>query len=259
MTQKIQSITSDFDYLKIYDDATVLITTTTPTDPDFQFPVDPFGGFGSGEQGVRQILHPLGTIPLVRAFIDPGANGIWYSSQFQSVPPYSPFISTIDPDLLTLVDANSLKLCVNSFSGHKSNIPVFYRIYYPGTKGVDSDTRIDKIFAKSDPATPFYIDVGAAPDSMDSVQNQATVAHNANEAIIWTMQFSEDGNTWYNDGNFIYGPPDTNSGPPGGPYASYYYTRAYAYADNNTFYLRAENNYPTGKRLYFRWALDYRT
>jgi hypothetical protein len=247
----ILSLTSDFDYLKIFDDNTVLITTTTPTDSDFQFPVDPFGGFGSGEQGIVPIFHGLGTVPLVRAFIDPAANGMWYSSQF-----VNGFI-TIDPDLLTLVDTANLKLCVNSFGGHKANIPVFYRIYYPGVKGVDSDTRIDKIFAKN-PAG-FYVDCGAAADSADPVQAEGSVAHSQNEAILWTMQFSEDGNTWYNDGNFIYGPPDTNSGPPGGPYSYYYYTRAYARADNNTFYVRVESNYATTKRLYFRWTLDYRT
>jgi hypothetical protein len=246
----ILSLTSDSDYLKIWDDASVLITTTTPSDPDFQFPVDPFGGFGAGEQGIAPIFHGLGTPPLVRAFIDPAANGMWYSSQY-----VNGFI-TLDPDLLTLVDANSLKLCVNS-STHKSNIPVFYRIYYPGTKGVDSDTRIDKIFAKS--PSGFFVDCAAAADSADPVQAEGSVDHNANEAIIWTMQFSEDGSTWYNDGNFIYGPADTLSGPPGGPYSRYYYTRAYARADNNTFYVRAESNYATTKRLYFRWTLDYRT
>ena len=51
------SLTSDFDYLKILQDNTITVTTATPSDGDFAFPVDPFGGFGSGEQGVVTIPH----------------------------------------------------------------------------------------------------------------------------------------------------------------------------------------------------------
>lgn len=243
------SITSDFDYLKIARDDTLFITTTTPSDPDFQFPTDPFGGFGSGEQGIALINHNLGATPLVRAFIDPLANGTWYSSysQIGFIP--------LDPNLLTLVDGSDLKLCVNAES-HHSNVPVYYRIYKPGTAAVDSDDRIDKIFAKS--PNPYTLSCGAAPDSEDPVQATNAVPHTAGEAICWTMQFSADNINWYNDGNFIYGGPDTGSGPPGGPYAFYYYMRAYASADNNNFYIRIEHNYPTTVTFYIRWTLDYR-
>jgi hypothetical protein len=250
MTQTTsQSLTSDFDYLKIFKDDTISITTSAPTDPDFQFPVDPFGGFGSGEQGVVTIPHGLGTIPMVRAFIDPLANGRWYSSQAQLG-----YIN-IDPDLLTLVDSNVLKLCVNSLSSHKTNIPVFYRIYNLGSKAIDSDFRIDKIFSKGGIA----ITLPACGNSSDNIQQEYSVGHNQSEQILWTMQFSEDQQSWYGDGNFNYGPPDTNSGPPGGPYSYYYYTRAYAYGDSSNFYVLFEHNYPTPKTIYARWVLDYRS
>ena len=247
MSQSDVSLTSDFDYLKIAQDATLSITTTTPSDPDFAFPVDPFGGFGFGEQGVTTITHGLGTVPLVRAFIKSNS-GLWYSS-YASIG----FIP-IDPNLLTLVDTSTLKLCVNSGS-HQSNVGVFYRIYKPGSLAIDSDDRIDKIFSKGSDA---FV-VTAAPDSADAVQLVKTYAHNQGEPIIWTMQFSADGTNWYNDGSFIYGPPDTGSGPPGGPYAYYYYLRCYAEADDNTFYIRAEHNYPSTQAFYVRWSLDYRT
>lgn len=243
----LSSITSDFDYLKIISDGPLSITTGTPSDPDFQFPVDPLGGFGSGEQGYASVPHNLGAVPLVRAFIDPGANGLWYSSYAQIG-----FIN-IDPNLLTLADTTQVKFCVNS-SAHKAGIPVFYRLYRPGTTAFNSDDRIDKIFSKD--STSGLI--GAAPDSADSVQGVITVPHNKNEPILWTMQFSQDGSNWYNDGNFIYGPPDTGSGPPGGPYAFYYYMRAYASGDDNNFYLRLEHNYPGARTFFLRWALDYR-
>lgn len=245
------SLTSDFDYLKIHQDDTILVTTTTPTDPDFTFPTDPFGGFGSGGQGVVEIDHNLGAVPLVRAFIK-SASGLWYSS-YASIG----FIQ-IDPNLLTLVDTNKLKLCVNTGTS-ASNVPVFYRIYKPGTAAIDSDDRIDKIFLKSDPAAPTTITLGAAADSEDPVQGVVPIAHNQNEDIIWTLQFSQDGSNWYNDGSFIYGPPDTNSGPPGGPYEFYYYCRAYGEGDTNNFYVRFEHNYPSTVTLYARWSLDYRT
>lgn len=249
MSQSDVSLTSDFDYLKIDQDDTLLITTTTPSDPYFQFPTDPFGGFGSGEQGVVSILHNLGAVPLVRAFIDPLANGHWRSS-YENIG-----LIPMNPNLLTLVTTNELRLCVNA-NGHKSNIPVFYRIYKPGTAAIDSDDRIDKIFFKQ-PVTSSTL--GAAPDSADPVQSFLPFAHDQNEPILWTFQFSADGNTWYNDGNFIYGPPDITSGAPGGPYVYYYYLRAYASADDNNFYVRLEHNYPSTQTFYMRWSLDYRT
>lgn len=245
------SITSDFDYLKIVSDGPLSITTSAPVDTDFLFPTDPFGGFGSGEQGIATITHNLGAVPLVRAFIQ-SASGLWYSSYAQIG-----FIS-IDPNLLTLVDTTKLKLCVNSGS-HQSNVPVFYRIYRPGTAAIDSDDRIDKIFLKSDPAAPTTSTLGPCTFSSDNVQSLVPIAHNQNEDIIWTLQFSQDGSNWYNDGNFIYGPPDMGSGPPGGPYAYYYYCRAYGEADQNNFYIRFEHNYPSSVTLYARWSLDYRT
>lgn len=246
------SLTSDFDYLKILKDDTIAVTTTTPSDTDFLFPNDPFGGFGSGEQGIALINHNLGSVPLVRAYIDPANNGHWYSSYQQNG-----FI-LIDPNLLSLVDTSNLKLCVNS-SSHKSNVPVWYRIYKTSNQAISSDDRIDKIFQKSNPASPTTITLGPCTFSSDNIQGLSTILHGQNEPIAWRMQFSQDNVNWYNDGNFIYGPPDTGSGPPGGPYAYYYYCRAYASADNNNFYVLFEHNYPSSVTLYARWTLDYRT
>jgi hypothetical protein len=245
------SITSDFDYLKLVQDATLSITTTTPSDSDFASPYDPFGGFGSGEQGIVTVTHNLGFIPFVRAYIDSGNNGHWYGSYQQNG-----YIQ-IDPNLLTLVSTSTLKLCVNS-SSHKSSIPVYYRLYKPTGQAATSSDRIDKIFMKSDPAAPSQIILSTCAISSDNVQGLVTIPHNQNEAICWTMQFSQDGVSWYNDADFIYGPPDTNSGPPGGPYAYYYYCRAYASGDSTNFYILFEHNYPSNKTIYARWALDYR-
>lgn len=247
------SITSDVDYLKIFDDNTLFITTATSYDSDFTFPTDPFGGFAAppSEMGIATINHNLGTIPIVRAFIDSGNNGLWYSSYSQIG-----FIS-IDPNLLTLVSTTSLKLCVNAGS-HKANIPVYYRIYNPTNRAISSDARIDKIFLKSNPLAPTQATLGAVAFSGDNIQTVAAIPHGQNEAICFTMQFSQDQVNWYNDGGFIYGPPDTSSGPPGGPYSRYYYTRAYAAADSTNFYVRFEHNYPNPVTLYARWALDYR-
>lgn len=241
-----QSLNSDFDMLKIYADATVNVTTSASSDPDFAYPTDPAGLFP--QQGVITINHNLNSVPMVRAFIDPGKNGLWYASAA------SIGVVTIDPTLLSMISSSSVKLCVNA-SAAQSNIPVFYRIYYPGDYGADSDTRVDKIFSKG--STNFV--VGSAPASNSSVQSVSTVPHNLGEAICFTMQFSADGKNWYNDGSFIYGPPDTSTGPPGGPYSFYYYMRAYASSDNSNFYLRAEHNYPSNVQFYFRWALDLRT
>lgn len=243
------SITSDFDYLKIAQDNTILITTTTPSDSDFAFPTDPFEAF-LGEQGVVPITHNLGSIPLVRAFIQ-STSGLWYSS-YASIG-----LTPIDPNLLSLVSTTTLKICVNANS-HQSNVPVFYRIYKPGTTALDSDDRIDKIFMKSDPSAPTTVTIGAASDSSDPVQSLVPIAHHQGEDILWTLQFS-DGSGWYNDGSYVYGLPDTSSGPPGGPYANYYYSRAYGEGDSNDFYIRFEHNYPTSVTLYARWSLDYRT
>lgn len=250
------SITSDFDYLKLVRDDTLFITTTAVGDPDFQFPVDPFGGFGFGEQGIASVEHSLGTIPLVRAFIDPLKNGTWYSSNPTFYPPYAPFISAIEPNLLTLVSPMVLKLCVNALNGHQDNIPVYYRLYALSDVGVDSDSRIDKIFSKSPPG--YSMTIGAAPSSFDPVMLIASENHSVGEAICWTMQFSLDQQNWYDDGNFVYGPPDTGSGPPGGPYSRYYYVRAYMYADNLTSYTAVEHNYGSNVTVYFRWTLEYR-
>lgn len=254
MNPSDKSLTSDFDYLKILTDGTATITTTTISDPDFYFPTDPFGGFGFGEQGIAAVTHNLGSIPIVRAFIQVGSR--WYSSYYQTITTSGGFSSfhLLDPNLLMMIDINQVKLCVNA-SSHQSNIQVYYRVYRPGTAAVDSDDRIDKIFFKDATQTAS---LGAAPDSADPLSNEVAFAHGQGEDVLWTFQFSDDGQNWYDDGNFIYGPPDTGSGPPGGPYSNYYYMRAYASGDINNFYVRFEHNYPTTKLFHFRYALDYK-
>lgn len=242
------SATSDKDYLKIWNDNLESISTSAASDADFAFPADAFGG--GAQQGIVTVNHLLGVVPMVRAFIDPGKNGLWYSSQavIGSTP--------IDPILLTLITTSQFKMCVQSGTS-KTNIPVFWRLYQLGVNALDSDNRIDKIFSKSTPG--YFIDLGAAASSASPVQSNTPIAHGQTDAPIWTMQFSDDGAHWYNDGNYIYGAPDTTSGPPGGPYARYFYMRAYAAGDATNFYVRVEHNYPGTKRFYVRWVLDYRT
>lgn len=241
------SADSDKDYLKIFNDGQVTISANGSPDADSTFPADPNEPFGYS--GSQTISHGLGVVPLVRAFINSNKDGRWYGS-FRDED-----AAQLDPWLNFIVTTSQLKLIVNTNSGsHENNIPVFYRIYDLGEKALDSSERIDKIFKKDNGSAS----VGAFSFPTPGV-TRVTRAHNAGVAPLYTLQFSEDGSTWYNEGESIIGPPDTSSGPPGGPYSRYYRTRAYGSVDNNNMYISLVNDYETTKTIYYRYTLDYRS
>lgn len=243
------SLTSDFDYLKIHDDGEILVSADDSTpDSDSQYPNDIDAPFGFA--GFETINHNLGSVPLVRAFWDPVKNGRWWNT-------YSfPGGTKLDPWLKYIVTTSQLKLIMNTDSGSaKNNIPVFYRIYDLGSKAIDSDSRIDKVFLKD----TNNGSVSAAASSLDVSQKILTIPHGAGQAPLWVLQFAESANgPWYGEGNEIIGPYDTSSGPPGGPYARWYWTRAFGSVDSTNFYVYLQSNYASSKTIYVRFALDYR-
>lgn len=241
-----QSFTSDKDYLYINQDGAITISANATPDADSTFPADPGAPFGLA--GFATINHSLGSIPLVRAFWDPAKNGMWYANKDLNNT------ALPDPWLKTISTLTAVKLIMNTDGAAKTDIPVFYRIYDFLQVAVNSDSRVDKIFKKD----AKNGNVAASPGSITVVETLLTLPHGAGEVPIWSLEFSEDQINWYNEGRQIVGPFDTTSGPPGGPYARYYYTSAYARADSNNFYVILQSNYGSIKTIYVRYALDYR-
>lgn len=253
------SITSDKDYLKIHDDGLVLINANGTPPAIASFPGD---GFAATLASQLVIPHTLGSVPLVRGFWDPRKNGKWWASH--AFPDSSlglfPF-QEVDPFLNIIAGSSDVTLIMGTNGAAQTNIPVFYRIYDLGNVAVTSDSRIDKIFFTQPGAQGT---ASAAPDSFDPTFTTITIPHppdklSGGEVPIWSFQFSEDNSNWYGENGKIVGPPDTGSGPPGGPYSTYYYTKAYCYCDATNFYIILENNYASSKTIYYRYELDYRT
>ncbi len=236
-----QSLTSDRDYLKIWQDSYITLNANGTPDADSTFPADPSAPFGFASS--TTITHNLGYVPLVRAFWDPDKNGRWYGEKS----------SFKDPWLKVIATTTTVKLIMNTDGAAKTDIPVFYRIYDLGNQAVDSDSRIDKIFAK---AVTSGV-VGSSGSSFTVTEATVTIPHTAGERPLYTVQFSEDQINWYAAGTQIVGPFDTGSGPPGGPYARYYFTSCYCYTDGNNLYVVLQNNYASSKTIYIRYELDY--
>lgn len=230
------SADSDRDYLKVYLDDTVNISTVGGGDPDMDFI--------ASEAGSVTITHNLGSLPIVRVFYDPEKNGVWYDS---------PADSLNEPWVTLSVTTTTVKIIVNSFVP-ETNIPVYYRIYATSSESVSSDDRMDKIFKQES------LNGTVAASAFVTAFNDTTLTlpHGQSEVPCWTLQFSEDGDTWRNGGSRIQGPPDIAGGPPGGPY-NYYATTAFGYADSTNFYIRLRSNYATAKTTYVRYALDFRS
>lgn len=245
------SITSDKDYLKIVtDDFTIVTADDSSPDADSQFPADPDAPLGfAGSHTIDLTEYALSSVPLVRAFWDPYHTDTWYNARV-GIPS-----ALTDPWLKFIATQTSLKLIMNTndFVDPAYYIPVFYRIYDVGDYSLTSDKRIDKIF-KKDTAVDGTVD--STPDSFVPETLVLTAPHDLGEACIFSLEFSEDQDDWYPEGAQITGPPDTSSGPPGGPYSSYYYTRAAMYADSENAYIYLESNYSTTKTIYVRYSLD---
>lgn len=235
------SLTSDRDYLEIYQDGLITISADSTPDSDSTFPADPSAP--SGYAGFVNITHNLGTIPLVRAFWDADKNGTFYGEK----------ISGKDPWLKVIANSTDVKLIMNTDGAVKNDIPVFYRIYDFGSKSVTSDSRIDKIFKKGQTSGVALLS-GVSSSATETI---LTIPHNAGEVPLYTVQFSEDNTNWYPAGSQIIGEFDTSSGS-GGVYSIYYFTSVYCYVDNLTLYVVMLSNYPSDKTLYIRYVLDYR-
>lgn len=236
------SWTSDKDYLEIFAEGSITLNANGTPDADSTFPADPDGPFGFASSTI--ITHNLGYVPLVRAHWDPDKNGKWYSDKNAAKDPWLKIIAT----------TTQVKLIMNTHGAAKTNIPVWYRIYELKSKSVTSDSNFDKIFKKAYTSKT----VGASSGSFTTIESTLTVPHGQDEAPAFTVQFSENGTDWYESGTQIVGPFDTTSGPPGGPYARYFFTSMYAYADDTNLYIVGQNNYTSSKTLQLRYALDYK-
>lgn len=245
----VSSLTSDRDYLEVVTNSSTTVSATSIAgDPDGVYPrtVD-YGSYS----GSTTITHSLGDVPIVRAFFDSDKNGRLYNTiRWSSGSSY--LADKAAPLLITQSTTSATKLIINAQSS-TSNIPVYYRIYRFGTKGVTSDAAIDKIFNKSSDNKA----VGAAASSSDPVEGNSTIPHGQGEKIFWTLEFSDNQTDWYREGALVFGSPDTGTGPPGGPYANYYYYVAYGSADATNFYVTYVHNYPTSKTIYTRFVWDY--
>lgn len=201
--------------------------------------------------GSKTVLHNVGSIPLVRAFYDSDKNGKIYSTVRFDASGYLGYASA--PQLLTLNTPTTTKLIINAFSS-VSDVPVYYKIYRFGTKGLTSDEEIDKIFGKGTNNNT----VSAAVGSDVPVLATSTIPHNAGELIMWELEFAESSTgPWYKAGTPLFGAADTASGPPGGPYARYFYKTAYGYADSTNFYINYVHNYASPQTIYTRFVQDY--
>lgn len=236
------SITSDKDYLKIWQDAAITISANGAPDADSTFPADPSAPLGF--TGSTTINHPLGVVPLVRAFWDAGKNGLWYATDSFDV-----FGVRTDPWLKVIATTTQVKLIMNTDGAAKTDIPVFYRIYDLGNKSVDSDSRIDKVFFK-DTASGT---VAASPFSIEIRETILTIPHTETEAPLFGMQFSENQVDWHDMGTHIAGGFDPASGG-----ARYYFTAAFITADATNLYIHLQSNYDVPKTIYARFVADYR-
>lgn len=248
----VSSLTSDRDYLELLlrGDFSMDANVTPPSDTDGVFPqtvLDPGLAYGTS----ALIIHNIGTIPIVRAWYDSDKNGRLYNTPRHTTGGYLAIAQR--PQIMTISTTTTTKiLSISPVS--ETSIPVHYRIYRFGTKGVTSDENIDKIFGKGVHSQA----IGGAADSFSPVTASTTIAHGQGEQILWKLQFSVDQSTWYNEGAYLFGAADTSTGPPGGPYTNFYYETAYASADATNFYVVYVHNYPTTRTIYTRWVWEYK-
>lgn len=252
------SITSDRDYLELvsFGDTTINATSNPASDSDSHWLqtghfIDGSSNYGNGQT----ITHSIGSVPIVRVWFDSDKNGRLYNTmRFRGGDAFGVDIAIEDaPHVISVSTTSTTKLLTLAKSS-TSNIPIHYRIYRFGTKGVTSDEQIDKIFDSGS----HNRTISAAADSSIPTAATTTIAHGQGEQILWKLQFSNNGTTWYDEGTPIYGAADTSSGPPGGPYARYYNEIAYGSADSTNFYITYIHNYPSSRTIYTRWVWEYK-
>lgn len=252
MTQlKDLSLTSDREYLKIYKEGTGTLDATGSVDPETTLPKDAFGATYSNSV---TIYHGLGYVPLVKVYWDPMKNGRWWQSH--SFPDSSlglfPY-QEVDPYVNVIVDTTTIKIIMASNRSGVTAIPYIYRIYDIGNVAATSDSPIDKIFQKGSGSAT----ASAAGGTMAPSFTIVTIPHDHGYPPVFDIQFSEDGDNFYTENQKIIGPPDTGSGPPGGPYSRYFYSWVYGYSDANNLYIILVNVYTYAKTIYYRYTLGY--
>lgn len=239
------SLTSDKDYLKIINDGFVTISANATPDADSTFPADLTAPFGLA--GSLIIPHSLGYVPLVRCSWDSQNNGLWRNLRYNS---------NVDPWLKIISTSTYVKLMMNTDGAAKNNIPVYYRIYDTGNVAANSDSGLDKIFLKQATSAQVPLSSGSITES----QVVLAINHGGGDLLApnFTIEFSQDQVNWYQEGMLIQGPWDTSSGPPGGPYARFYYTTAWGEINKDQLFLHLISNYPSNVTVYVRFAVDYK-
>lgn len=244
MTQPNQvSVVSDSDYLKYIDGSITMTYGAGGTYTLYPYDSSP-GGLSAG---LTTITHNFGEVPITRVFWDPAKNGTWYNCQAVSGT------ALITPRIKTLSTTTTVDLILAADSP-ATNIPVYYRIYDIGSTALSSDDKVDKIFYKGSGSTTVPVRVSVSVAGSSTI----TIPHGQGEDILWTIQFSENGTDWYPEGVRLVGGPDTTSGPPGGPYARYFETTAYGYANSTNLNIVLQNSYTSTKLIYYRYTLDYK-
>lgn len=235
-----QSLTSDNDYLKLRFEGSTNITVTATSDADDH----PNAVYSKA----FTINHSLGEVPMVRSWLDVDKNGRWHDGKYN-------LATGSDFWLTSSSTTSATKIILNSNSSTTTNMPVYYKIYANGTKGFSSDDLYDKIFKKGTSSTT--ISASGSPGTFTT--STITIPHPEGEEPLYHIEFSEDGTNFYGLGSIIEGPPDTTSGPPGGPYSRYFITLGEAYSTTSSVVVTLYHNYGSDRTIYIRYALEYET
>jgi hypothetical protein len=234
------SLTSDRNYLSLIHKEDITMDASGSSDADFIFPNT---YIFSSSRGVYQVTHNLGQVPFVRAYFAPAGNTRYYS------------YNEGDPQLITVSTTTTTKVGLLTLSS-ANNIPVHIRIYrFNPDKSFTSDEEIDKIFERDG---THQVAMASAPFSITPVETESTIPHTGGAEALATLQFSVDQTNWYSAGSQIFQGYDLASGPPGGPYARYYFTTAFASSDENSVYIKYRHNNPFAQTIYSRYVLDYK-
>lgn len=236
------SLTSDNDYLKLkFEGTTNISVTATSVSNDHPNAV---------YSAQSTINHSLGEVPFVRCWLDVNKNGQWHDGNYDLVNGSNFWVTSTST-------TNSTNIILNSNASTTTDMPVYYKIYGNGDVGFTSDELYDKIFSKGTSSTSLA--AAGAPPALNFTNSTVTIPHGQGEVVLYYVEFSENGTDFYKAGSIIEGPPDTTSGPPGGPYARYYITTCKVRSDSTNVYITAYHNYNSVRTIYFRYALEYVT
>ena len=233
-----KSLTSDHDYLKLKLQAETNVTVTAALDAD----AHP----NANAATATTVAHALGEIAFVRTWVDINKDGNWHMAKY-NIGTGSTFWASSSST------TSATKVILNSDGTTTTAMPVYYKIYANGDNGFTSDELYDKIFAKGTSSSS----IAASGSSLTFTSTIITIPHSGGEVPLPSIEFSEDNSDFYEGGSVIEGPPDTTTGPPGGPYSRYFLTLADAYADEDNIYITIYHNYASIRTVYIRYILEY--